>query len=48
VKNDIKALAYSVIPEPSSVSMLAVGLGALLMRRSRGDRHKVSDSTTEE
>jgi hypothetical protein len=48
LKNDVKALAHSVIPEPSSVSMLAVGLGALLMRRSREDRHKVSDSTTEE
>ena len=30
--NEVKRLAYSVIPEPSSVGMLAVGLGALLIR----------------
>ena len=41
MKNEVKNLAYLVIPEPSSVSMLALGLGGLLMRRSRDDGHKM-------
>ena len=35
ITKGVNKAVYSVVPEPSSISMLAVGLGSLLLRRSR-------------